>query len=294
MRKLTSAQILPPSVLPSSSQPWASQSSVDAVAAQLGQLAAQMEQIRLQGAQQTQAGTQLAAQVARTQERMDNPLGGNFAGGAPQHIVAAESWVLEPPSNVDLDGPIAVRECAAMVQEALQNKVAPAMGASLGALAAEIGSTNLRVDNLEAEVRVLKLHIAWTERNLLSSQVEQAKRAIVCRNFPEWSSSQDKEATIKYAFTEAGLHIEGGPQLWELATQRLVGDDGKESLSAISILTVPNLTFRQKALQACNRIRPRYVEDPQPDSPTEKQPDDNMGYYAAKAGGSAPSSQAGP
>ena len=243
----------------------ASQSSVDAVAAQLGQLAAQMEQIRLQGAQQSQAGTQLAAQVARIQKRMDNPLGGN------------ESWVFEPPSNVDLDGPIAVRECAAMVQEALQNKVA----------LAEIGSTNLRVDNLEAEVRVLKLHIAWTERDLLSSQVEQAKRTTVCRNFPERSSSQGREATIKYAFTEAGLHIEGGPQLWELATQRLVG---KESLSAVSILTVPNLTFRQKALQACNRIRPRY-ERPTPQHGLLRSQGDS-GYLTA--GGSAPSSQAGP
>ena len=36
----------------------------------------------------------------------------------------------------------------------------------------------------------------------------------------------------------------------------MTGDDGKEFLSAVSILRVPNLNFRQKALQACNRVKP--------------------------------------
>ena len=47
---------------------------MDTVAQQLGQLAAQMEQIRLQGAQQTTANEQLAAQVARIHDRTENPL----------------------------------------------------------------------------------------------------------------------------------------------------------------------------------------------------------------------------
>ena len=65
---------------------------------------------------------------------------------------------------------------------------------------------------------------------------------------------------MRHALTEAGLHIEGGPQLWEFTTQKMIGDDGKEFLSAVSILTVPNPSFRQKALQACNRVRPRCAE----------------------------------
>ena len=56
------------------------QSGMDAVVQQLGALAAQMEQIRLQGAQQTTANEQLAAQVARIQDHMDHPLGENFTG----------------------------------------------------------------------------------------------------------------------------------------------------------------------------------------------------------------------
>ena len=36
------------------------------------------------------------------------------------------------------------------------------------------------------------------------------------------------------ALREAGLHIEGDPQLWELTNQKMIGDDGKEFLSPIS------------------------------------------------------------
>ena len=105
------------------------------------------------------------------------------------------------------------------------------MGASFGALGAEIGFATRGVNNLEQEVRALKLR-AWTERDLLSSQVEQAKCTIVCRNFPEWSTSQDREVAIKHALTEAGLHIEGGPQHGELTTQSLVGDACQRSPSS--------------------------------------------------------------
>ena len=51
----------------------------------------------------------------------------------------------------------------------------------------------------------------------------------MCRNFPEWLTADDRELTVNHALTEAGLHIEGGPQLWDLTTQKLVGDDGKQS-----------------------------------------------------------------
>ena len=61
---------------------------------------------------------------------------------------------------MDPDRAITVREFAEMVQQALQNRFALAMGAAFGALASGIGSSDLRVDTLEAEVRALKLHTA--------------------------------------------------------------------------------------------------------------------------------------
>ena len=83
------------------------------------------------------------------------------------------------PQGMDEEQPITAKQCAAMIQKALQQRVAPA-----GALSGAISSTNNRVEVLKAEVRSLKLRTAWTERDILSSQVEQAKRRIVCRNFP--------------------------------------------------------------------------------------------------------------
>ena len=127
---------------------------------------------------------------------------------------------------MDEEQPITAKQCAAMIQEALQQGVAPATGASFVALAGAVSSTNTSVEVLEAEVRSLKLRTAWAERDVLSSQIEQAKRTIVCRNFPEWLTAGDRELTVKraltvkHALTEAGLHIEGVPQLWELTTQK--------------------------------------------------------------------------
>ena len=89
----------------------------------------------------------------------------------------------------------------------------------------------------------------------------------------------------KHALAQAGLHIEDGPQLWELTTQRIIGDHGQEFLSAVSIFTVPNLSFRQKALQVRNRIRPRYAEKAEPaeSAPVEKDPwEDSTGKYQPK------------
>ena len=160
-----------------------------------------------------------------------------------------------------------------MVQEALQNRVAPAMGAAFGALAAEIGSTNLRVDSLEAEVRALKLRTAWTERD---------------------RSNRPSAPSYAATFRTGHPHRTGRPPS-SMPSQRpdcasreghMIGDDGRESLSAVSILTVPNLTFRQKALQACNRIRPRYVENPQPDPSSDKKcGHGDTGYRTASSTG---------
>ena len=92
-------------------------------------------------------------------------------------------------------------------------------------------------------------------------------KTIVCRNFPEWLSADDRELTVKHALTEAGLHIEDGPQPWELTTQKLVGDDGKQFLSAVSILTrCPTWLFGRR------RCRPAIEFDLDMQSPAKSLP----------------------
>ena len=124
-------------------------------------------------------------------------------------IVPPETWQMATPQGMEEQQPITAKQCAAMIQEALQHRDAPAMGASFGALSGTISPTNNRVEVLAAEVRSSKLRTAWTERDILSSQM-QVKRKIVCRNFPEWLTIGDIKLTVRHALTEAGLHMEGG------------------------------------------------------------------------------------
>ena len=74
----------------------------------------------------------------------------------PSQVVPPETWEMTTPQGMDEERPIPAKQCAAMLQEALQQKVAPAMGASFGALAGAISSTEKRADVLEAEIRSLK------------------------------------------------------------------------------------------------------------------------------------------
>ena len=183
-------------------------------------------------------------------------------------MVPPETWEMTIPEGLDSERPITAQQRAARIQEALQQKVAPATGASFGALAVAVSSTDKRLDVLQAETRNLKFRAAWTEKAILSSQIEQAKRTIVCRIFPEWLTLVDRELTVKHAFTQVGLRIEVGPHFWELTTWKMTGDDGKEFLFAVSIRTVPNLN---------NRIRPRYAQmkKKQEPAPEEKGPWDD-------------------
>ena len=87
------------------------------------------------------------------------------------------------------------------------------------------------------------------------------KDRTACRNFSEWLTFRNRPLTIKHALTEARLHVEGGPQLWELTTQKLVADDGKEFLCRRP--TSPS----QKALQACNRPDIQYAVSGAGESP---------------------------
>ena len=71
----------------------------------------------------------------------------------PAQVVPPETRQMATPQGMEDEQPITAKECAAMIQEALQQRVAPAIGASFGALSGAISSTNNRVEVLEAEVQ---------------------------------------------------------------------------------------------------------------------------------------------
>ena len=52
---------------------------------------------------------------------------------------------------------------------------------------------------------MLKIRTAWTEKDLMYSQIEAAKRTLVVRNFPEWATAADRELTVAEALKENNL-----------------------------------------------------------------------------------------
>ena len=66
-----------------------------------------------------------------------------------------------------------------MITEALQTKVGPALQAAFSQVGAELVNQAVKINTLEHEVRMLKIRTAWTEKGLMYSQIEAAKRTLV-------------------------------------------------------------------------------------------------------------------
>ncbi|CAE7931646.1 unnamed protein product, partial [Symbiodinium necroappetens] len=119
-----------------------------------------------------------------------------------------------------------------MITEALQTKVGPALQAAFSHVGQELTQHAVKINTLEQEIRMLKIRTAWTEKDLMYSQIEAAERTLVVRNFPEWATAEDRELTIARALQDNGLgHLE-----WDLTTTRMEGNSGV-FLAPISILT---------------------------------------------------------
>ena len=177
--------------------------------------------------------------------------------------------------------PVSREECAAMITEALQQKVGPALQAAFSQVGAELVNRAVKINTLEHEVRVLKIRTAWTEKDLMYSQIEAAKRTLVVRNFLEWATAADRELTVAEALMENNL----GYLEWDLTTTQMEGTFGKKFLAPISILTVPTYSARKKVMDACSRAVVRYWHEVKDEAGHEKE--DETGAAAKKMAGGA-------
>eukprot|EP00439_Symbiodinium_sp_Y106_P012520 s1435_g1.t2 len=158
-------------------------------------------------------------------------------------------------------------ECAAMITEVLQQKVGRALQAAFSQVGAELVNHAVKINTLEHEVRMLKIRTAWTEKDLMYSQIEAAKRTLVVRNFPEWATAADRELTVAEAVKENNLvYLE-----WDLTTTQMEGTDGKKFLAPISILTVPTYSARKKVMDVCSRAAVRYWHEVNDEAGHEKE-----------------------
>ncbi|CAE7238723.1 ZIFL1 [Symbiodinium sp. CCMP2592] len=212
---------------------------LDKMSTLLAEVAAQLEQVKLQGSRREEQHHDLTERMSQLEARMDAPQS-SAAVLIPTQL-QPQSFTVPLAQGVDLNAPATVGQCMELVQMAMQQKVAPALGAVYSSLSTSQVRTTERVGNLEQQVRALRIRTAWAEKDMLFSQIEQAKRTIVCRNFPTWQTEADRRLTVEKALAKAGLwNIDG---MWDLATTRLdTGTPGKPELSATSILTVPSLT----------------------------------------------------
>ncbi|CAE7433079.1 ZIFL1 [Symbiodinium sp. CCMP2592] len=213
---------------------------LDKMSTLLAEVAAQQEQVKLQGARREEQHQDLTERMSQLEARMDAPQS-SAAVLIPTQL-QPQSFTVPLAQGVDLNAPATVGQCMELVQMAMQQKVAPALGAVYSSLSTSQVRTNERVGNLEQQVRALRIRTAWAEKDMLFSQIEQAKRTIVCRNFPTWQTEADRRLTVEKALAKAGLwNIDG---MWDLATTRLdTGTPGKPELSATSILTVSDRVY---------------------------------------------------
>ncbi|CAE7781029.1 unnamed protein product [Symbiodinium sp. CCMP2592] len=73
----------------------------------------------------------------------------------------------ESVSKVDVTQDRQRKECAAMITEALQTKVGPALQAAFSQVGAELVNYAVKINTFKHEVRKLKIRTAWTEKDLM-------------------------------------------------------------------------------------------------------------------------------
>ena len=252
----------------------ADQSKVlEAMASQLTAVAAGLEALRVQGAEQTAATAETAEKMAEMHQRLaqhDALLTGEgpsvLSTAAP--VARLQDWEIRvPQGTAGSSQRVSREECAAMITEALQTKVGPALQAAFSQVGAELVNHAVKINTLEHEVRMLKIRTAWTEKDLMYSQIEAAKCTLVVRNFPEWATAADRELTVAEALKENNL----GYLEWDLTTTNMEGSDGKKFLAPISILTVQTYGARKKVMDACSRAVVRYWHEVKDEAGHEKE-----------------------
>ncbi|CAE7826417.1 unnamed protein product [Symbiodinium sp. CCMP2592] len=202
---------------------------------QLSAVAAGLEALRVQGAEQSAANDKNAEVIAAMQQRIsqhDALLTGDgpsvLSTAAP--VARPQDWEVQLPQGAASSQPVSREECAALITEALQQKVGPALQAAFSQVGAELVNHATKINTLAA------------------------KRTLVVRNFPDWATAADRELTVAEALKENGLsYLE-----WDLTTTTMEGNDGKKFLAPISILTVPTYAARKKVMDACSRAVVRY------------------------------------
>ncbi len=133
--------------------------------------------------------------------------------------------------------PLTGEEVGSLIQHALQHQVKPVMQQVYTQLDQRLAMT-------EREVATLKMRVAWTEKDLLQSQIQVAKRTAIFRSWPDHYTEQDRRLTIRKAFKAADVSSE----YVDIYTGSFMGDDNVKKLSGNSIVSTVAFTDRQSLI----------------------------------------------
>ena len=152
--------------------------------------------------------------------------------------LASQNW---GPPEMDpswADRPLTGQETSQLIQLALNKQVKPAVGKI-------VAKIDHRITATEEDLRSLKMRVSWMEKDMLSQQVQVAKKTIIFRNWPENYTEQDRTLTIHKAIREAGCST----STVDIYTGFFTDADDKKKLSSNSILTTQTFADRQEIMK---------------------------------------------
>ena len=179
----------------------AQQDALTSIATELSKPAAGMEQLRVQNAQETAH----RATTAQSIENLDQRLRGQEAlltGEGPSVLSTAEpvarpqEWTVTAAE--DNDAPI-------MITQALQDKVAPAMGAMHTHYGMQFQAHRQRIESQEQEVQKLKIRNAWVEKDVMYQQIEVAGELGLTGTLPlpVWMMARGSERSHRFPSSQS-------------------------------------------------------------------------------------------
>ena len=221
------------------------------LAKQMADMATQMSNLAIASQESKATAERVEQQQAAMQSRLDAQQARIdsstvLAAGAPLQLASRGDWLI--PTSELLTAPdqedalVSQKQCADMIQKAISGKVAPIMHATVGAVVQTCAHMDNRLQKVEEELKVLKIRCSWIEKDMLSSQIDVAKRTVLCRNWPDWMSAADRELTIHTALVESQLD----PSMVDISTLVQVGENNEKKLAPLTVLTMPSLKYRRE------------------------------------------------
>ena len=182
-----------------------------------------------------------AAPQFSTEALLDRPAS-MMSGSQFQQVQLEEEWKNRPVTGA---------EVAQIVQTALQMQVKPVVQEVYNQLDNRLAIT-------ESEVAKLKMRVAWAEKDLLTAQIQVAKRTAIFRNWPAHYTTADRQLTIREAFRAAEVSTE----FLDIYTGSFKGDNEQITLSGNSIVSTVCFYDRQQLFNTHRDVDASYTACP--------------------------------